>query len=104
MIISIASESGGWYAYLYVVELVTLTHHAVLYEMNTVASPEKVIAAIKSVRPSAGLKRDKHLTSISTKDIFWYWCTYKFRLKDAAVHDSKSSEKITRTGMESKLL
>ena len=43
-------------AHLYVVLLVTRTHHAVVYEIPTAAAPEKAIAKRRKLRVSSGLK------------------------------------------------
>ena len=40
---------------LYVVLLVTLTHHAVVYEIPTAAAPENAIANKRKLRVSSGL-------------------------------------------------
>lgn len=47
---------------LYVVLLVTRTHHAVVYEMPTAAAPEKAIANSRKFRVSSGLSSsgDQH--------------------------------------------
>lgn len=39
---------------LYVVELVTRTHHALVYEMNTDERPEKIMAIMRLLRRSSG--------------------------------------------------
>jgi hypothetical protein len=46
-------EEAG--TYLYVVLLVTRTHHAVVYEIPTAAAPENAIAKSRKLRVSSGL-------------------------------------------------
>lgn len=67
---------------LYVVELVTRTHHALVYEMNTDERPEKSMASMRLVRRSSG----------------------KFEEMLADDQSSRKREHRRRTGMERRLL
>ena len=60
----------------------TLTHHAVEYEMNTAAAPEKAMAESKMARLDAG----------------------KFRDRDSDPQSSIKTEATTRIGIDKRLL
>ena len=95
-------QSEG-FSYLYVVLLVTRTHHAVVYEMPTAAAPENAIAKSKKFRVSSGLPNIKRVSASDATPTIAY-ATYKLRTRFAALQSSAISEKIARTGIDRRLL